>query len=267
MSVAFRWGNEVVDVEARDLPGLKASFLVRNTPSEGAVTEIGCGGGKMLRTLRLHRPALDLHGCDVRDSEVSDDAFTFAKLDPATSLLPYASASFDAVAVMDVLEHVPEPASTLDEIARILKPGGRLVAFVPVEGERFSAYTVFRTLLGRDIYARTKEHIQAFSHEDIDALLDARFEVEAREYAYHVLGQTMDATLYAATGIPAIGRLFWSENRYYVGAAKKPAGIASRVMNGALQTANLVAWAESRALARVRSLSAGTLFVARKRRA
>ena len=39
--------------------------------------------------------------------------------------------SFDAVVVMEVLEHVINPLSAASEISRILKPGGRLIASTP----------------------------------------------------------------------------------------------------------------------------------------
>jgi SAM-dependent methyltransferase len=45
--------------------------------------------------------------------------------------LPFEDASFDTVLCTEVLEHLPDPASVLGEIARVLKPGGRLLATVP----------------------------------------------------------------------------------------------------------------------------------------
>lgn len=45
----------------------------------------------------------------------------------ATSL-PYADASFDAVVLVTVLGEIPDQAAALGEIARVLRPGGRLVA-------------------------------------------------------------------------------------------------------------------------------------------
>ncbi|MBE1547963.1 SAM-dependent methyltransferase [Mycobacterium sp. OAS707] len=41
------------------------------------------------------------------------------------------SDSFDVVVLSDVLEHISEPALLMSEIARILKPGGRLLLNVP----------------------------------------------------------------------------------------------------------------------------------------
>ena len=47
------------------------------------------------------------------------------------SMPMFADASFDAVFMMEVLEHVTEPQQALSEIRRILKPGGRLILSVP----------------------------------------------------------------------------------------------------------------------------------------
>lgn len=45
--------------------------------------------------------------------------------------LPFADGAFDAVLTLDVLEHVKDPFRCAQEIARVLKPGGRLYAVVP----------------------------------------------------------------------------------------------------------------------------------------
>jgi len=45
--------------------------------------------------------------------------------------IPVPDANFDAVLCSEVLEHVPEPTHALDEFARILKPGGKLILTAP----------------------------------------------------------------------------------------------------------------------------------------
>lgn len=260
---SFHWGGSVVDTSAWDLPGLKAKFLVDHAPAHGALLEIGCGSGKMLRTVGSQKPGLSLHGCDVRALVPPPSDFQFRTVLENSAALPYESETFDAVAIMDVLEHVPTPADTLDEVRRILKPGGVFVCFVPIEGEPLGAHVLFRKVLGDDLYVRTKEHVQAFRHRDLDRLIAARLTVVERKYVYHALGQTMDATLFALTSIPAVGKLFWQENQYYNAEPKKPSWV-SRVFNGALGAANAVAYFESRMLASRRWLAGGQLVVARR---
>lgn len=45
--------------------------------------------------------------------------------------IPSPDASFDAILCSEVLEHVPEPTHALDEFARLLKPGGKLILTAP----------------------------------------------------------------------------------------------------------------------------------------
>ena len=47
---------------------------------------------------------------------------------------PYAGESFDAITLTDVLEHVADEKAALDELFRVLKPGGRLIITTPHRG-------------------------------------------------------------------------------------------------------------------------------------
>ena len=46
--------------------------------------------------------------------------------------VPVSDAEFDAILCTEVLEHVPEPIKAVREMARILKPGGRLILTAPL---------------------------------------------------------------------------------------------------------------------------------------
>jgi SAM-dependent methyltransferase len=61
-----------------------------------------------------------LHGIDHVDAECD-----------LTKDLPFADASFDAILLSDVLEHIPTPEHLWREMARLLKPGGKLLLNVP----------------------------------------------------------------------------------------------------------------------------------------
>ncbi len=57
--------------------------------------------------------------------------------------LPYPAATFDLILSHEVLEHVSDDRRALEEIARVLKPGGRLVLFVPNRGYPFETHGVY----------------------------------------------------------------------------------------------------------------------------
>jgi SAM-dependent methyltransferase len=61
-----------------------------------------------------------LHGSDHLDAECD-----------LTKDLPFADASFDSILLSDVLEHIPVPEHLWREMARLLKPGGKLLLNVP----------------------------------------------------------------------------------------------------------------------------------------
>ena len=93
------------------------------------------------------------------DHERGDVSWDYSRLDVIGDLeaLPLASRAFDGVLNIVVLEHVERPEKALEEMARVLKPGGRLLLVAPLEWElhqvpedyfRFTAYGL-RSLLGR----------------------------------------------------------------------------------------------------------------------
>jgi SAM-dependent methyltransferase len=65
--------------------------------------------------------------------------------------LPAEDAGVDAVVLLDVLEHVPDPAAVLAEAHRVLRPGGSLVLSVPHRGllTRLDSLNVYRALQRR----------------------------------------------------------------------------------------------------------------------
>ena len=264
MSHDFHFASEVVDISANDLPGLKAAFVVGRVADGSIVVDVGCGGGKMLRTVNEHRHGLTLLGCDVNEPTDVNGDFTFAPLDRSTGLLPYEDSSVDVALVVDVLEHVDYPETTLSEIARILRPDGRLLAFVPIEGEPASWYSVFRAVLGKDLYVRTKGHINSFTHGQVEHMLGSRFIVDERYYLYHLLGQLMDAALCAALTLGPVRRAFWTHSPYHgeLTTTGRPS-LIGRLVAATFRAANVAAWIESRLLRKVRPTSAGVLYSAR----
>jgi SAM-dependent methyltransferase len=96
------------------------------------VLEIGCGEGQVARAIRAANSA-DVVAADPTTNQIVEAARrgggpTFLQAPAAP--LPFAPASFDAVVVCLVFEHVDDLDGALAEIKRVLRPGGRLVLMV-----------------------------------------------------------------------------------------------------------------------------------------
>ncbi len=101
----------------------------------GRVLDFGCASGAYLR--RLADRAAELHGVDLDPQRVS----TAATLPGVTARtvgpdgpVPYPDGFFDTVVILEVIEHVPDERRLLAELARVLKPGGRLLLTTPHKG-------------------------------------------------------------------------------------------------------------------------------------
>jgi SAM-dependent methyltransferase len=104
------------------------------------VLDFGCGyGGKTVEYARHARSVCGIephpvHIAQARAYAAAQDSAAEFRL-CAQDRVPCPDSSFDAVLCHDVLEHVADPAVSLAEIARVLRPGGTAyIAFPPYDG-------------------------------------------------------------------------------------------------------------------------------------
>ncbi|WP_347249117.1 bifunctional 2-polyprenyl-6-hydroxyphenol methylase/3-demethylubiquinol 3-O-methyltransferase UbiG [Zoogloea sp.] len=96
------------------------------------VVDIGCGGGILAESMAAR-------GAEVTGVDLSEKALGVARLHlyesgqtvsyrhiSAEDIAREAPASFDIVTCMEMLEHVPDPASTIRACATLVKPGGKV---------------------------------------------------------------------------------------------------------------------------------------------
>jgi len=93
------------------------------------VLDLGCGNG--CYTAEIARRAAYVCGLDLQMQHLRAFRQAIPRLQAAGEDLPFASESFDAVTMIEVLEHTDRDSQVLKECFRVLKPGGFLVLFVP----------------------------------------------------------------------------------------------------------------------------------------
>lgn len=187
-----------------DLPHIFEKFnaVVGRIEAEigrGTLLDVGAGPGFLLTVARER--GWDVCGLDL-NPWAADHARREFGVEVRTQTLEEAAfepAQFDAITMMDLLEHVADPASLLAKAASILREDGVLVILTPDAGSPVSR------LLGSrwPEVQRVPEHLVLFSVEGLSQLLeDHGFET----FAQHSVGKTSNLTTLLADVAPALPR-------------------------------------------------------------
>lgn len=109
----------------------RMAYMHLHDQTPGTLLDVGCGDGRFLRFMQEH-------GWNVAGVEVDPQAVEQARKQyglevfcgelGAANLSP---ASFDAITLRHVIEHVPNPVGLLAQCKTLLKPGGLLVVVTP----------------------------------------------------------------------------------------------------------------------------------------
>lgn len=149
----------------------------------GRILDDGCGVGEYLA--HLEPRARQAHGVEF-DSERARAARSRAKVASvvrgSAERLPYADGAFDLALSHEVLEHIGNDRAAVEEIVRVLRPGGRLVVFVPNRAYPFETHGVYwrgRYVFGniplvnylpRGLRNRLAPHVRAYAASDLQRL-------------------------------------------------------------------------------------------------
>ncbi len=147
----------------------------------GRILENGCGVGMYLERLQtLGGRAFGLEFDFDRAAQARRRAT--AVVNAAGENLPYPAGTFDLVLSHEVLEHVQDDRRSLEEIVRVLKPGGRLILFVPNRGYPFETHGIYWrgkyrfgniplvNYLPRRWRDRLAPHVRVYSRRDLTRL-------------------------------------------------------------------------------------------------
>ena len=153
------------------IDGFVEDICRRVTDRRPRILDVGCGTGANLLMLSKYG---DAEGVDI-----SEDALAFCRdrgLDKvrlgAGEELPYEDGTFDLVTALDVVEHMDNDLAGLQEMRRVLRPGGRVLLFVPT----------FMFLWG--LQDDVSHHRRRYRLSQLRRVLEqAGFEVERTTYA------------------------------------------------------------------------------------
>lgn len=105
--------------------------LVDPRPSD-RILEVGCGGGHVLRQFRrAELTGVDVSGVMLDKARDNLRGYRVTLLKGELDEVGLEDDSFDAVVCTEVLEHVVDPHAVLRGIARVVRPGGRVVVTFP----------------------------------------------------------------------------------------------------------------------------------------
>lgn len=132
--LAHRWWDPNSEFKPlHDINPLRLGWIDRHCPlRDRAVIDVGCGGG-------LLSEGMAALGARVTGIDLSDKALGVARLHllesgqhvdyrqiAAEDMAAAHSGAFDAVTCLEMLEHVPDPASIVAACAQLVKPGGQV---------------------------------------------------------------------------------------------------------------------------------------------
>jgi SAM-dependent methyltransferase len=103
----------------------------RSVSAHSRVLDVGAGSAPY-RSLFSHCDYRTTDFTALRPEQLRNGAYTQVDYVCDATQIPVDSGSFDVVVCTEVLEHVPEPIRVVHELARVLRPGGRLLLSAPL---------------------------------------------------------------------------------------------------------------------------------------
>jgi len=156
----WRWDSDRYSIIAADIPFKKVKLL-----------EIGCGLGHFLRFVKARNIDVELTGLDFSKAGLMHAKNLAERIGMEMELvhgdaqdLPFGDNSFDCVVSQETVEHLSDPKKHIQEMHRVLKPGGSCYISTP-----------WRGLLNPDGLISV-EHVQEWTPEEFVEFIKPEFQ-------------------------------------------------------------------------------------------
>ena len=144
---------------------------------QGPVLDVGCGSSRIIAALPRASVAIDILRRKLRYAR----RFNRRLVHASGFSLPVADGAFPCVLCSQVIEHVPKDSPILDELCRVLAPGGRLVLGTP-DYDHWE-WVAIEKAYGMVPGGYADEHIAHYTYDELKNLMEARgFTVEDARY-------------------------------------------------------------------------------------
>lgn len=158
-----------------------AQLVSELVPRGSRVLDLAAGAGAL--TLRIRDQGFEVVACDyVSENFRLHDSVPFHRLNLNLGFAERFEGAFDAVVACEILEHIENPRHVLREIARTLRPSGKLIITTPNVESSFALATRMTTgafSLFDDAYYRRDGHITPITSCTLKRSLDeAGFELQ-----------------------------------------------------------------------------------------
>jgi ubiquinone/menaquinone biosynthesis C-methylase UbiE len=221
---------------------------------KGKLLDVGCGKGMITSQMKKRRPDLEVGAVD-ESQEQLNDFIKYYLGDGGVKLfrgeaqkLGVKDKQFEAVVMFDVLEHLEKPEAAIEEISRIIVPGGVFHLVVPLEGELTSIDGWIKKLWGKNLKRVTIGHVQQFTLKEIKGMLnESGWQVNKIRYSYHLGYQWLSLGYFLLVALVNRGEYLPLESKHQV-----INRLIEMLKTGSMRVINL----ESKLLARVRGQTA-----------
>jgi 2-polyprenyl-6-hydroxyphenyl methylase / 3-demethylubiquinone-9 3-methyltransferase len=124
------------------LAAARARLIPPAPAGGGRLLDLGCGGGVLAPHVP---PGYEHHGVDLNASALAQAAGRgIHVLQADVTAVPLPDGFADVVVAGELIEHVPDPEALIDEVVRLLRPGGTAVfdTIAPTRWARLSLVTI-----------------------------------------------------------------------------------------------------------------------------